>query len=234
MTGESVHEICGEHLSWPTDCQLAWLHDQGVPTETLVCAGGIWVADVITDDFGRFEITEDGLGHFKALVLGAFTQSWAERKQGPWDLPECLDLVAFNPREPTKFYRRRGSAEFLGEWNVYYARNPWPGVNSDTDGVLRLYQTPLDWLRAGCDGAVVLEPVLGMGVSAESDKLLRDLLWGIERIVCDDDVHASLVFSCLRRRHPPLPLPEVYVHSVEADFPGVVEPSNGQEALGPL
>lgn len=63
-----------------------------------------------------------------------------------------VDLVAWPIDDPKLFATALGNARALGLWQ---ARNPatyyggWP---------LRIWRTPLAWLRNGCRGAVVLEP----------------------------------------------------------------------------
>lgn len=59
------------------------------------------------------------------------------------------ELVAFNTANPGAWWLRRGDAPILGMAAVDYAR----GAGEPID----LHETPWDWLRAGCDGAVIVQ-----------------------------------------------------------------------------
>jgi len=66
---------------------------------------------------------------------------------GTWDWPEwqLFDLVAFKLENPTRWWRRLGVADILGN------------AASFTVEPKTLHPTPLDWLRAGGTGLVVLD-----------------------------------------------------------------------------
>lgn len=59
---------------------------------------------------------------------------------------DIVDLVAFTPALRVRWALRRGTAEWLGACEPQYME-PEP---------VRLYRSPLDWLRASCDGVVCL------------------------------------------------------------------------------
>ena len=62
------------------------------------------------------------------------------------DTIDCIDLIAFNSREPDKWAWRVGNAWALGEHLI-----------KDADHPLRLVSTPLGWLRCGGEAACVLD-----------------------------------------------------------------------------
>ena len=117
---------------------VAALRDAGVSDQILLPPAGICGAfglDRITPTkAGLYEPAEDGAD---AIVIGAR------------DHDDLADLVAWPVAAPTKFYRRIGAAVFLGEDLIEYAafvRLP-----------IQVFASPLSWLRAGCDGAVILD-----------------------------------------------------------------------------
>src|SRR5215475_141995 len=57
-----------------------------------------------------------------------------------------IDLLAFHPAHPYRWALRRDSAEWLGAIPPQYLE-PEP---------VEVWQSPLDWLRAGCRGIVIL------------------------------------------------------------------------------
>jgi len=93
------------------------------------------------------------------IVVGDAFFDFAEDGELAWIVPvgepypiawEWLDdIVAFFPSDPSHWWLRRGSAEILGLDQVEMAR--WLGEP------LILRRTPLDWLRAGMKGAVILD-----------------------------------------------------------------------------
>lgn len=62
------------------------------------------------------------------------------------DTIDCIDLIAFNSREPDRWTWRVGTAWALGEHLI-----------EEVDQSLRLVSTPLGWLRDGGDAACVLD-----------------------------------------------------------------------------
>ena len=60
-----------------------------------------------------------------------------------------VDLVAFEPSNPVRWFLRLGNAVVLGLHNVRLALFE--------ESPVFIHATPLDWLRANCQGAVVLD-----------------------------------------------------------------------------
>lgn len=61
------------------------------------------------------------------------------------------DLIAFDPNEPAVWYLRTGTGWALGAENIAAAVNGW----SDREMTLLIHSTPMNWLRAGCEGCCV-------------------------------------------------------------------------------
>lgn len=95
---------------------------------------------------------------------------------------ELIDIVAFDPERPAKFWRRTGAAVFLG-WRAVEIADHYLEP-------LTLHPTPLHWLRHGCEGAVFLD--LGRRLSfwtagiSEIRTLSPDFGRAIERRLADE------------------------------------------------
>lgn len=98
--------------------------------------------------WSRIETTPDGFyqpcphGRWAVLIPCGWTDYL-----GQWTAID--DLVGFHPDDPSRWWRRLGAVDLLGEEQVQDAL--------DRRQPLRLHATPLDWLRNGCQGAVVLD-----------------------------------------------------------------------------
>lgn len=102
-------------------------------------AGAIGVCRVRFLPGRRFDFAPDGR---LAAVIEAFGA----------DDDRVLDLVAWPVERPDKFATALGRAVGLGHARVespatYHGGRP-----------LRVFRTPLGWLQAGCQGAVILDP----------------------------------------------------------------------------
>jgi hypothetical protein len=94
---------------------------------------------------------------------------------------DILDLVAFEPELGARWLLRTGNAEWLGSCPPQYLDPP----------PVALYRSPIDWLRAGCQGLVCL-------VRAPFE-ILR-FLARFAAIIVDDLAHAAELEALLR--HP--------------------------------
>jgi hypothetical protein len=85
-----------------------------------------------------YEPAEDGTDHIALAVLedGAL-----------------VDIVAFTVDDPQGWALRTGNGWALGVDNIRYAQGGW----GEADSTLRMCATPLDWLRAGCEGACIID-----------------------------------------------------------------------------
>ena len=116
------------------------------------------VGAIETHGGGLFEPAEDGC---PAVWVGCYTRAW-----------DLADIAAFYMSRPGRWWRRLGAADLLGESN-YGAFRVEPIV---------VHRRPLDWLRAGGDGLVLLDwsvdPVLvlcGAGALQADQQLQRRL-----------------------------------------------------------
>ena len=75
---------------------------------------------------------------------GVFVLGVMEQRKGP-----IIDLLAFHPDRPDRWWLRLGSAVLLGRYNARLAQLK--------EEPLFVHPDPLSWLRADCMGAVVLD-----------------------------------------------------------------------------
>ena len=116
----------------------AWLRARGVPMMALhQYPGPMGVSRIIPT--GRwYELAEgDGIPAYimPVFVSGAFS--------------DLLDLIAWTPADPVRWWFRTGDAYALGM--------EWIDRAEIHDKPLRLFECPLDWLAAGGSGACVLD-----------------------------------------------------------------------------
>jgi hypothetical protein len=109
-------------------------------------------------------------------------------------LGDIVDLVAWHPKHPQAWPLRLGAATWLGCIEPQYC-NPDPVV---------VRRSPLAWLRARCDGLVIL--------SSDPADAYR-LLSGCCEIAAEDHQHAAELRKLVRR---PWSLPRITVAAREA------------------
>ena len=121
------------------------LEEFGVTREAIHRAGGLGWARVSTA--GRLFMSSDA-GDV-ALIQPVWGGPAPSIYQGVED-PMLADLIAWRPQEPTRWAYRYGDCQaILGADNLEIAHTEgWP---------ITFELTPLDWLRANCHGAVLLE-----------------------------------------------------------------------------
>ena len=105
-----------------------------------------------------------------------------------------VDLVAWHPKHPEHWALRVGAATWLGCIEPQYL---------DPDPVA-IRRSPVAWLRAGCDGLVIL--------SADPADAYR-LLSGCCEITAEDHQHAAELRKLVRR---PWSLPRIMIAAGEA------------------
>lgn len=88
---------------------------------------------------------------------------------------ELVDLVAFDPINPDDWALKTGNGTALGESRIIDAldKQGWPDAKA-----LELFPTPLEWLRADCRGACIVD-----GFKPATASRLRRLT----HIVCSTD-----------------------------------------------
>lgn len=106
-----------------------------------------------------------------------------------------VDIVAFRPDQPDAWALRTGNGWALGVDNVQAARSGW----TEEQWTLHLHATPLDWLRASCIGACVID-----GFSFQASAEIRDC----KALKVDDARFARALRLQLSK---PLRLPEIAV-----------------------
>jgi hypothetical protein len=109
-----------------------------------------------------------------------------------------VDLVSWDPAEPSQWALRTGNASWLGCIQPQYLSPP----------PIRIWRSPLNWFRARCEGLVILAREL-----SETYWLLSGCLGGV---VAEDPEHAVELTRTLER---PGPVPRVYAGHCGAMVP---------------
>lgn len=149
-----------------TQKQLAALADLGVTAETLVAAGAVRAARV---HFRRdvYEPAQEGDRGTAVLLIPVYADE------------TIIDICAVDPAPPHRFATRDGRAELLGEDDNRCLMG----------GALPVWRNPIHWLRAGCDGVVLLR----------TQSAWR-LFFHMPRLLAEDFQHAE---ELNRRMKPP-------------------------------
>jgi hypothetical protein len=158
----SVHRS----LPFPTDDELRWLLSQGVE-EAAMSHPWIIRGGMVQFDDDTFEFVSTGV---QAIIF---------RTE---DCGETIDLVAWHSRTG-RLASWRGVTFCLGDLEQLF--NPATWFMGDA---LRLHQSPLDWLRSGRDGIVILRPGMAHAYLAQCP-----------RLVCADAAYARRVERWLER-----------------------------------
>ena len=82
------------------------------------------------------------------------------------------DMVAFDPVDPDRWWRRVGGIDVLGQDALRTAR--------DEGTTLRLFRNPLTWLKGGAEGVCLVDRAINPAI----------VFRGIGKIQCEDDNHA--------------------------------------------
>lgn len=121
---------------------VAYCRKNGIDfAATVPACGGVYLAEIYAD--GRTFLPCAG------GALAAWCEAIAE------DAEAVLDVVAWPVDRPERWWTLGGLAPALG---MSFAANP---ASYAFGSPLRLHRTPLRWLQAKCDGAVVLDRQLG-------------------------------------------------------------------------
>ena len=105
-------------------------------------AGALVVRNIVDCGGNRFEFARPSDDQFPAIVCEAFGS----------DGETVIDLVAWPLDRPKHVMTMFGRCGLLGAWE---AMNP---ATYYLDAPLLLHRTPLEWMQAGCRGAVVVVP----------------------------------------------------------------------------
>jgi hypothetical protein len=149
-------------LPLPSGKALRWLLDRGAPFDSLYTVKAAWVRF----DGAGFDFEPGG---DPALIFKCE------------DRGETIDLAAWSART-NKLATWRHAAFALGDVDQCFNPATW-----FDGGGLHIHADPLDWLRAGQAGIVILKP---------------ELCWGhlrhVPRVICSNDITAGLVHKHTR------------------------------------
>ena len=123
------------------------LERQGVTRDAIHRAGGQAVARISTA--GRLWMPEPT--GTPAFILPVWDGPAPSIYCGV-ENPVLIDMIAWRPDDPARWWYRQGEVDVdvvLGKAHLDLAHTEgWP---------ISLHRTPLDWLRAGCRGAILLD-----------------------------------------------------------------------------
>ncbi len=165
----SPHDLIRNWLALPDighgDRRL--LEQHGVNREAVHRAGGLAVARIGTT--GRLWMPEP-------TGTPAFVQPvWNGPAPSVYcgvENPVLIDMIAWRPDDPSRWWYRTGDGDALGINNLDLAHvEGWP---------ITFEPTPLDWLRAGCRGAVLLGycEAQWAGAQYQEDEAVLRAWWG--------------------------------------------------------
>jgi hypothetical protein len=118
--------------------RIGWFCDLGIPRVTILAEPlMIGVSFVETWSDGFYEPNDDG----ELAVIIA--EGWPEPPI--WDSVD--DLIAFKPTDPSRWWRRLGEVQMLGNYNI----RPEPVFPTT------LYDSPMSWLQAGGTGLCIVD-----------------------------------------------------------------------------
>ena len=148
-------------LPFPTEDKLCWLLNQGVDADAMALPWPIRSALVHWLPCHTFYFTKGG---DPAVIFRAE------------DRGEAIDLCAWSPRT-NKLASWSGAAFCIGDADQIYNPATW-----FANGGLKIHKTPLEWLRAGRQGIVIVR-------SRPTYAHLRH----VPRLIFDDVEHAEQV-----------------------------------------
>ena len=152
----------------------------GIPATTMLDRLGVARVRVEGD---HCEPDDDGA----EVVLIASFEAPPRLPDGRWRAPnEVVDLIAFRPVEPGRWWSRRGIVAALGE------ESP-PDFSDDP---VPVWRNPLAWLRAGATGICPVSP---------DPAAVRDVLLRLPGIVVEDVAHGHEIERLMARHWNRLP-----------------------------
>ena len=143
-------------------CHLDRLAALGIGAHEILAAGNAGMARIRRHAGGLYEPDDTG---DPALIVPIFLGE-IPAPGNPVAEPILDDLIAWHPDRPNRWALRAGTAVTLGN-----AWGSWP---------LPIHRTPLDWLRAGGAGVVILDWVGAFLRFGDSPLLAQDLEHGQE------------------------------------------------------
>lgn len=129
------------YRSHPTMTSIRYVRDNGLDTNRVAEAAGCFTVMRIHPKGNRFDFSTE------AKTVAAIIEAFG------FDGETVSDLVAWPLTQPSRVLTHLGRSPILGARNVFSA---WTYA---LDQPLVCYRTPLTWWRAGCRGAVILDPI---------------------------------------------------------------------------
>jgi hypothetical protein len=150
-------------LALPTVDGNRWLRSQLIDiAHATNVAGPIIEMEITSMPGGYFSFCEDRDG-FMAFVMMVFDR----------DAETPIDFIAWTRDKPRRVFRYFGYADAFGVDQLY---NP---TSYYDDNGLMIRRTPMDWLFAGCTGAVILDyEEFGQRLHAARDEIPQCRLVG--------------------------------------------------------
>lgn len=149
-------------------------------TGTSLLRHGVADADV-RQHCGLAQIDPDTAGRFYQPFVGGVPAIVVP----VLDAEELVDILAFDPRRPHRWWLRTGATKFLGGDEL---ADLLLGPRLFTDPIC-VHRTPLNWLRNSCRGVVILNIDRGLG----------DLEIAPNGIAAEDDAHQREIRDRLTR-----------------------------------
>ena len=125
-----------------------------------------------------YEPASDGM---EMLLIASF-EAPPRLPDGRWRVPnEVVDLLAFSPADPSRWWSRRGIVAALGE----------ESLSDLSDAPVPVWRTPLAWLRSGTTGLCPIDP---------DPAAIRDVLLTC-KFLAPEDLEHGRTLDRLNARH---------------------------------
>lgn len=144
---------------------------EGITRRAIERCGGLGVMKITTTGRTFAPAIDDDEGAVSAVIVPVWEPDLG-----------LVDLMAFRRHRPALFFARIGYAKCLGGWfadDVRSRTTLW-ALPSDIHPSLPLFPNPLSWLRAGCQGTVLLHQAW-----------ISHVLTGIRSVTAHNERHAA-------------------------------------------
>ena len=152
---ETVRRVEGQHLYS--------LMSLGAPRDFWINCGAPAPAPIRPLPEGRFEFTDGGDAAVILPVYDSQTPAWAPLEQR---FEGLLDLLAFDPGDPDRWWLRRGQAVLLGSIYVSLAL--------EARCALPVYSNAPNWLQADGEGVMVLDWAMAPALLCDVEEFLAE------------------------------------------------------------
>ena len=168
----TVRRIEGRHLSH--------FMSLGAPQGFWNNTGAPGVGSIRRLQDGCFEFAENGRSVAVLPVYDSATPAWSPLEHR---FDGLLDLLAFDPTQPERWWLRRGQALLLG--SIYV------GLALEADSALPIYANPMSWIKANAEGVVVLDWEAAPSLLLDASEFLA------EDVALGDRLQAALAPSIM-------------------------------------